>query len=144
MRTLMALAICFSLVFYISVSLSESDEICCTWFNLKHIEGKFPQKIVFHYDGTYATYEELNSIDALSRGMFQIVKKWTDSEGDIWYKIIMQDPKRGNRYKLAKVSKEGRKLEFVCKSDKYPTKIDGNESDYCNYMRASMDYQSLP
>ena len=100
MRTLMALAICLSLVFYAGVSLSESDEICCTWFNLKHIEGKFPQKIMFHYDGTYATYKKINAMDALSRGMFQIVKKWTDSEGDIWYNIIMQDPKRGNKYKL--------------------------------------------
>ena len=51
----------------------------------------------------------------------------------------MQDPKYGTKYKLARVSKDGDNLEFVCKSDKYPTEIDKNEPDYCNYLRASIN-----
>ena len=128
MRALMALAICLSFVFYASVTLSESDEICCTWVNAKYETGTPPQKIMFHYDGTYATYNTTNSKTALTRGMFQVVKKWTDSDEQIWYKIIMQDPTQGKKYKLAKVSKDGKKLEFVCKSDKYPTEIKAGES----------------
>ena len=144
MKALMALAICLSLVFYAGVTLSESDEICCTWVNVKYETGTPPQKIMFHYDGTYATYNTTNSKTALTRGMFQVVKKWTDSDQQIWYKIIMQDPKQGKKYKLAKVSKDGKKLEFVCKSDKYPTEIKAGESGYCNYLRASMDDDALP
>lgn len=144
MRASIALAICLSLVFYAGVSLSESDEICCTWVNTKYETGTPPQKIMFHYDGTYATYASKNSNDTLSRGMFQIVKKWTDSDGQIWYKMMMNDPTQGKKYKLAKVSNDGKKLEFVCKSDKYPTEINADESGYCNYLRASMDFETLP
>ena len=144
MRASIALAICLSLVFYAGVSLSESDEICCTWVNTKYETGTPPQKIMFHYDGTYATYASKKSSDTLSRGMFQIVKKWTDSDGHIWYKIMMDDPEQGKKYKLAKVSNDGKKLEFVCKPDKYPTEIKADESGYCTYLRASMDDDALP
>ena len=144
MKSFIIIALCFSMVFYAAASFSESDEICCTWFNMKHTEGKFPQKIMFHYDGTYATYNKINSSKASARGMFQITKKWTDSEGYIWYKIIMNDPKQGKKYKLAKVSQNGRRLEFVCNKNIYPSELNANESGYCNYLRASMDFESLP
>ena len=93
---------------------------------------------MLNFDGTFVTYKTKTSTDALERGMFQIVKKWKDSEENIWYKIKMQGLKYGMRYKLAKVSKDGNKLEFVCKSDKYPAEIDKNKPDYCNYLRASI------
>lgn len=144
MKPFIIIAICFSLVFYAAASLSESDEICSTWFNMRYIKGQFPQKIMFHYDGTYATYLKMNSSKAFSRGMFQVTKKWTDSEGYIWYQIIMNDPKQGKKYKLAKVSQNGRKLEFVCNKKEYPSELNVNESGYCNYLRASMDFESLP
>lgn len=144
MKTLIAFAICLSMICYADVSLSESDEICCTWINLKYVQGEFPQKIMFHYDGTYATYGKIDSTSALSRGMFQVAQKRTDSEGYIWYNIIMNDPIKGKKYKLARVSENGRKLEFVCNKDDYPTAINPDETGYCNYIRASMDYQKLP
>ena len=140
MRVCITLAICFSILFYAMASLSESDEICCTWVNTNYDSGKRPNKIMFHYDGTYATYATNESKNALSRGTFLIVEKWNDSEGSLWYKILMQDLTKGTKYKLAKVSDNGKKLEFVCKSDKYPTKIDSTDTGYCNYLRASMDY----
>lgn len=137
MRVLFIVALCISLLFYAGQSFSESDEICCTWVNTKYVSSDRPQKLIFNFDGTYATYGTQKSTDALRRGMFQIVKKWKDSEENIWYQIKMQDPKYGTRYKLARVTKDGDKLEFVCKSDKYPAEIDKNEPDYCNYLRAS-------
>jgi hypothetical protein len=94
---------------------------------------------MFNFDGTFVTYNTKTSTEALQRGTFQIVKKWKDSGENIWYKIKMQNPKYGTKYKLATISKDGNKLEFVCKSDKYPAEIDKNEPDYCNYMRASID-----
>ena len=84
------------------------------------------------------TYKTQTAIDALERGTFQIVKKWKDSEKNIWYQIKMQGHKYGTRYKLARVSKAGDKLEFVCKSNKYHAEINKSEPDYCNYMRASI------
>ena len=137
MKVFFVAALSISLMFCAGEAFSESDEICCTWVNAKYISGDRPQKLILSSDGTFATYDTITSIDALRRGMFQIVKKWKDSEENIWYRIKMQDPKYGTKYKLAMVSKDGNKLEFVCKSDKYPAQIDKNEPDYCNYMRDS-------
>ena len=141
MRVLITLAIFFSIVFYAFVSISESDEICCTWFNLKHIEGKFPQKIMFHYDGTYATYKEMTSPKAFSRGTFQVTKKWSDSNGDTWYEIIKEDSKVGKQFQLTKVSQNGRKLELVCGEEKFPNEIDCKSDNYCNYVRSATEYK---
>jgi hypothetical protein len=137
MRVLFIAALCISLIFNAGITIAESDEICCTWVNAKYVSGNRPQKLIFNYDGTFATYKTKASTDAFAQGMFQIIKKWKDSEENILYQIKMQDPRLGTKYKLAKVSKEGDKLEFVCKSDQYPAKIDKNEPDYCNYIRAS-------
>jgi len=123
----------------VKAGAKKSDEICCTWVNTSYHAGKPPQKISFHYDGTYARYAAENSTDALSRGVFQIVKKWADPGGYTWYKIMMDDPIQGRMYKLAKVSDHGKKLEFVCKSDKYPVEINAKDSGYCNYLRASVN-----
>ena len=143
MKAIIPFAVCISIIFYAGISLSGSDEICCTWFNLKHVEGKFPQKIMFHYDGTYATYKEMVSSNTLSRGTFQVTKKWSDSNGDIWYKIIKEDSIKGKQFQLTKVSQNGRKLEFVCSKDNFPNEINSNSDSYCNYMRGSKDsYQS--
>ena len=139
MKVLFVATICISLMFYTGEVLSESDEICCTWVNTKYVSGDRPQKLMLNFDGTFVTYKTKTSTDALERGMFQVIKKWKDSEENIWYKIKMQGLKYGTKYKLATISKDGNKLEFVCKSDKYPAEIDKNEPDYCNYMRASID-----
>jgi hypothetical protein len=144
MKPLGIMAICLSLVLYAGIAFPESDEICCTWFNVNYVEGKFPQKIMFHYDGTYASYKALNSSNALSRGMFQVVKKWQDEEGYIWYKIIMDDPRQGKKYQLARVSHNGRQLEFICNNDSYPAELNPNETGYCSYRRLSMDYEGVP
>jgi hypothetical protein len=138
MRVLFVAALCISLMFYAGTTFAESDEICCNWVNTKYVSDNRPQKLILNYDGTFATYETKTGTDALERGMFQIIKKWKDSEENIWYKIKMQNPKYGTKYKLAKVSNDGDKLEFVCKSDKYPAEIDKNEPEYCNYLRASI------
>ena len=62
-------------------------------------------------------------------------QKWKDPQQNLLYQIKMQDPVSGTKYKLAKISNNGNKLEFICKSDKFPEKIDKNESDYCTYIR---------
>ena len=137
MRVLFIAALCISLMFYAGTTFAESDEICCNWVNTKYVSGNRSQKLILNDDGTFATYKTKTGNDALEQGMFQIIKKWKDSEENIWYQIEMHNPIAGKKYKLAKVSKGGDKLEFVCKSDKFPAEIDKNELDYCNYMRAS-------
>jgi hypothetical protein len=135
MKGIFVAALCISFIFYAGNTFAESDEICCTWVNTKYTTDNRPQKLVFHFDGTFATYKTKTSTDALQRGTFQVIKKWKDSEENIWYQIKMQNPLSGTKYKLARVRKDGDKLEFVCKSNKFPSEINENEPDYCNYMR---------
>ena len=144
MKALIALAIGLSLLFDAGAALSESDEICCTWVNAKYDAGRPPQKMMFHYDGTYATYKTASSNTAVTRGMFQVVEKWSDSDGYVWYKILMQNPTQARKYKLAKVSDDGKHLEFVCQPDTYPVEIKADVSGYCTYQRASKDDDTLP
>ena len=137
MKVLLFSVLCISLMLYAGEAFSESDEICCTWINTKYVSGDRPQKLILSNDGQFVTYDTKTSIEALQRGMFQIIKKWKDSEENIWYQIKMQDPKVGTKYKLARISQDRNKLEFVCKSDKFPIEIDKNDPDYCTYMRGS-------
>jgi len=144
MRLFIVMAIFLSILFFALVSLSDTDQICCTWSNIRYFDGNFPQKIEFNYDGTYATYKYFNYLDIFSRGTYQITKKWSDSEGYIWYKIIMQDLKKGKRYELARVHKNGRKLEFISKKDNYPSKLNSDENGYCIYWRTTLVYELSP
>ena len=135
MKKLLLLALCSSLLIFATHSFSESDEICRTWVNMDYSSGNPPQKLIFNYDGTFAGYNTKTSNDALNTGMYTITKKWNDSEGNLWYQIKMQDPKSETRYKLAKISADGKVLEFICKSDKYPADISPNDTTYCRYSR---------
>ena len=135
MKILLLLALCSSLLIFATNSYSESDEICCTWVNTNYTSGNPPQKLIFSFDGTFASYNTKNTNDALKRGMYSIAKKWQDSDGNIWYQIKMQDPNSETRYKLAKISDDGKVLEFICKTDKYPVDISSEDTAYCKYNR---------
>ena len=135
MKKLLLLALCSSLLIFATNSYSESDEICCTWVNTNYTSGNPPQKLIFNFDGTFASYNTITTSEALKRGMYSIAKKWQDSEGNIWYQIKMLDPKSEARYKLAKISDDGKVLEFTCKTDKYPADISSEDTAYCKYHR---------
>jgi len=57
MRLFIVMAIFLSILFFALVSLSDTDEICGTWYNLEYLDANFPQKIEFNYDGTYTAYK---------------------------------------------------------------------------------------
>ena len=139
MKPLVAVAICLFMLLYAGKSLSESDAICCTWVNSKYEVGEKPQKISFHYDGTFATYQEEGSTEVFSRGTFRIAKKWSDTHGDTWYQILMNDLKQGKKYQLARVSGDGKSLDFVCNTEQFPTEINTGVSGYCSYLQAALD-----
>jgi hypothetical protein len=43
--------------------------------NTNYTSGNPPQKLIFSFDGTFASYNTKNTNDALKRGMYQIAKK---------------------------------------------------------------------
>jgi len=135
MKTLYIIGLCIILICYAEITSSESDELCCTWLNVKYNTSKPPQKLILAFDGTYASYPSETSVDALERGTFRIVKKWTDSKGNIWYQVEIQGPGFEKRYELSRISNNGKTLECVCGQNAYPTNIDTNYSTYRRYTR---------
>jgi len=133
MKTLFVSALCILLLFYAEKTFSETDEICCTWVNLKYTSVASPQKLILNYDGTFASYISKASKDALKRGTYLIRKKWKDSEGNKWYQI------RGLlgeiEYGLARISDNGKTLEYVFEYDKFPVDIKPNDTNYRKYTR---------
>jgi hypothetical protein len=133
MKTLFISALCLFLAFYAADTFSESDEICSTWVNLKYTSAGSPQKLIVNYDGTLASYSSIASKDALKRGTYFIKKKWEDSVGNKWYQI--QGFLGGGEYGLARISNNGKTLEYVFKDDKFPVDIKPNDTSYRKYTR---------
>ncbi len=118
-------------------AFSQSNDICCAWVNESYGSENRPQKLILNYDGTYEVYNTVESIDPIVRGNFLVVETWVDTDGFEWYKLKMMDF-RGIRYKLARVGREGSRLEFVCATDAFPDTVDRADPGYCRYDRASL------
>ena len=123
-----------------------NEEIYGTWIN----EKMDMQKCVVTAEG-WKQYHHTSDPGAFYEGTGQTVAKWSDSQGNIWYKGILSVTKGGTIegykfYTLDKLSKSATVWEemfFVPMSDqemknpKYPTKIDPTDtSHYMVYYRA--------
>jgi len=119
------------------------EEIYGTWTNEKNIVSwVHPQKIVISQD-TMEVYEKLASSLPPDKVIWSIVDRWTDSEGNVWYKANGTGTSGAKGYKweeLYKLSKNATILEraFVAlpfgsdfDPSQYPTQIDPN--DYVGY-----------
>jgi hypothetical protein len=120
-----------------------NEELYGTWINEKMSAQKY-----INATGRWAEY--LKSSDSSSHKEFaaEIVSKWTDSEGNIWYKTTRNDisgPYAGFKTTaLSKLSKNGTVWESVWTEPEneaevtnptYPTKIDPNDPKYTVYYR---------
>ncbi len=70
---------------------------------------------------------------------YTIMGKWTDSEGDTWYKLEWLDRgnKRSKYLELSRISQSGMTLEFVNQRERlgWPTKLDPDHPNYRIYYR---------
>ena len=91
-------------------------------------------KIINNPDGTCDYLHEIERTEPISKrdtGTFTIKDKWTDTEGNIWYKVIIY---RGGSdieiYELNKISNFGNTLEIMTTTNEWPTEIDPNHPLY--------------
>ena len=119
-----------------------NEELYGTWTNEQNSKGIFhPQKIVSNADG-YKLYTGISDSLAFEEGTMQIDRKWTDSEGNIWYKtfgIVTRGVYKGDRWQeLDKLSKSGNVWERALtplgtmefNPNYFPTKIDPQQEYY--------------
>jgi hypothetical protein len=123
-----------------------NEELYGTWINesygIVNAATYFPQKMIVDSSG-YTGYRNISDHGAQGKGPEQIASKWTDSEGNIWYRTFGTGSNGDKVIKwqeLNKLSKSGTIREYVSvvvsdfDSGKYPTKIDSNDPSYhiCN------------
>jgi hypothetical protein len=129
-----------------------NEELYGTWIN-KSYSGHYarddiqPQKEVIDSTG-YQVFRFVDDLGKYFVGAETITSKWTDSEGDIWYKTYKgvwdwEDGKKSEvPHFLYKLSKSATVRESVYASrdtytpSAYPTKIDPKDMTYRVYNRA--------
>jgi hypothetical protein len=120
-----------------------NEEIYGSWTN----EKMEYQKVVVAPESE-KMYIKLDDTTSFEESSQQIVSRWTDSEGNVWYKCSNtrnKGPHSGTKFaRLDKLSKSGTVWESVwtapandeeMKNPKYPIKIDPQDSLYNIYYR---------
>jgi hypothetical protein len=124
---------------------SPNEELYGTWTNEQNSGDIYhPQKMVVTPD-RYTLYYKISDSVPCMDNTWRIVSKWTDSEGNVWYKIFgggIGNWEGHNWLELDKLSKSGtvweRALSPVRDFDPrfYPREIDPNHPYYRILYRA--------
>jgi hypothetical protein len=126
-----------------------NEELYGTWTNGNYSGviseiAYTPQKTVIAA-GTYSDYRMLTDHGPGFMGKEEVISKWKDSEGNIWYKINMSGSTGDTTFKwqsLQKLSKAATVREFALTEVvafnpiSYPTKLDPSGPGYRIYYRA--------
>lgn len=110
----------------------DNEELYGTWINMEY--HAFPHPKVTNFPGELAIFGSVKSEKANETGKYTITDKWTDSEGNIWYKTEVTFPFQKG-YRLDKISNYGKTWESVISYSKYPTEINPEDADYYIYRR---------
>ena len=114
-----------------------SEELYGIWVNEKYAIRKYYTTLVWKPDGVYEMYVDASLKTLSARGKYIITDKWTDSEGNIWYKEHWKESRvysgysqsaTYSGYSLYKISNSGKTLEFTSSIVDYPAEIDPNYS----------------
>jgi hypothetical protein len=139
---------CATTPFYVA---KEDEEIFGTWVNRSYSYtiagsddyaltlGNYAQKIITRNDGTYEVHMGVGDIVPQFKFQYTITEKWTDSDFNIWYRIVSQyhsEYTERTRLGLNKISDTGRTWEFVVSEDDYPTQLDTDHPGYRIYYRS--------
>ncbi len=110
-----------------------------TWINEEYNSHPFLARLVIRSNGTFDGYFRIADTEKAGIGHFIIVDKWTDSEGNIWYKthvwpgVIVEGKPSG--YELDKFSNSGNVWEYISITGDFPAEIDENHVKYHLYYR---------
>jgi hypothetical protein len=112
----------------------DQEELYGTWVNMGNF-GDTPQKIMNKPVGTFSCFRDANSKVPDNGGRYLVTGKWSDSEGNIFYKSIWVGDWGEEAYQVTKISNSGNTLESVLGYDEHPRNIDPNNIWYRKYTR---------
>jgi len=123
-------------------TMKANEEIFGTWTSAQ----RSPHKLVMLADGTWEEYIYEADAAPTYKGNYQVIEKWKDAEGNVWYKEVVKvtfgTGAREITQELDKIDKSGRIWEFdfdyVSQFDpsKFPKEIDPKSYNYGIYQRS--------
>ncbi len=103
----------------------ENEEYYGIWVNPEYNNRTLKAKELYKSDGTFYLYGMTTKDSWDTKGEYKINDKWTDANGDIWYKVTWKAIfSTYTYYELTKISKSGTVKESVYTINNYPDKID--------------------
>ena len=139
MKSLSALAFILTVVAFSGNAVAEekayvpkqNEELFGTWVNPDY-KGLPHQKVVVHPDGRFERFTQQWFKEPTTKFSYKITDKWTDSEGNIRYKVRLSSPIYAY-YNLCRISSSGKTMEYVLDRTDYPTEIDADTHTYRVY-----------
>ena len=93
MKTYLVITLSVLVLILTGISLVGAEELYGIWKNEEYnttdavtMTGRYA-KLVFNQDGTCSSYDTTATKTARCTGSFEITEKWTDTDGNIWYKV---------------------------------------------------------
>jgi hypothetical protein len=86
-----------------------------TWINEEYkYEWWRVEKFVLLADGTWERYPEIHSDDYFYQGKNNVLDKWKDSDGNIWFECHWECSTHGNSgHRIIKISDSGNTFEML-------------------------------
>ncbi len=113
-----------------------------TWVNPDLRPPVFYPRLVVHPWGLYEAFQTLTSRTYAWRGTSAIVEKWTDAEGNTWYKEFVRCSLKGfytgHAFYLERLSRDGNTLECIFGNIGWPRPSDMDpetNTTYAKYTR---------
>jgi hypothetical protein len=113
---------------------TESEELFGTWVNTDYKDGMHAQMYIQRL-GENERYSSVNDEEPTWTAETLINQKWTDSNGNIWYKIRWKAGAMGSGFSLIKISDSGKTLERVWSQWEHPKALDISDETYRIYYR---------
>jgi len=113
--------------------------IAGTWINEEYNSHAHIGKFVIRRDGSYDAYFKTTDTEIAEKCHYIIVDKWTDSQGNIWYKtnewfgVVVEG--KPSQYSLSRFSNSGKVWEYIGLPGGFPTELDENNFHYHIYYR---------
>ena len=113
----------------------ENEELYGSWVNEDYNGSSRYAIFEWKADGTFIVHRKTTDEIPFEDGTYTITDKWTESNGDIWYKTTWDIYYFGRSgYMLICISNSGSTLESANSFSDYPTQIDPSNKNYQTYM----------
>jgi hypothetical protein len=116
--------------------MQDHEELFGTWINAEYDDSFKDGKVVYKPDGIVLSYDGAADQEEAWNARFAITDRWVDDEGNIWYKWLLTDARRGaiknvsDYCCVSKISDSGRVMEISRSHNDYHIDMDPDTLKY--------------